>query len=254
MVFRMTSQQNQQPQREPLRRTEIPLYVQLAGLVRRKIETGEWSAGERLPSLADLSDRFGIARVTVRQAVKILVREGFLVSRQGSGTFVTEEMLKRPSMNLQTAWTDLVHQVEGTSVRMLDEFDVKNPARLESEAWRTPPTCRYMRRVHAKDGRPYAVLDIYMDLKTYLLAPDRFAVHPVLPVLGSLSEVKVGSARQTLTIDMADTETARLLDLPVGSPVANVRRVVLDATGMAVYHGDVCYRGDYIKFEIDLQI
>lgn len=66
----------------------IPIYYQLKLAIKKKIETGEFRPGERIPTEQELCDRYGISRTPVRQALKELVYEGLLVRRRGLGTFV----------------------------------------------------------------------------------------------------------------------------------------------------------------------
>lgn len=67
-----------------------PPYQQVAAQLRAAILTRKLTPGERLPSQAELSQRYGVARMTIQQALRILKDEGLTVSRQGSGVFVRE--------------------------------------------------------------------------------------------------------------------------------------------------------------------
>ena len=67
----------------------VPLYAQLADLFRQRIQKGLWKEGEKLPSLEQLVQEFGVARVTVRQAIERLTRERLVSPQRGRGTFVT---------------------------------------------------------------------------------------------------------------------------------------------------------------------
>ena len=67
-----------------------PPYQQVANAVRAAILTRAFQPGDRLPSLNELSERYGVARMTVQQAMRVLRDEGLIVSRQGSGMFVRE--------------------------------------------------------------------------------------------------------------------------------------------------------------------
>ena len=71
------------------RDSPVPRYAQLADLLRQRVARGVWPLGHKLPSLDELVAEFGVARVTVRQAVDLLAREGLLSPQQGRGTFVT---------------------------------------------------------------------------------------------------------------------------------------------------------------------
>ena len=66
----------------------VPLYEQLKGAISADIISGVYKPGTRLPSEAELEAEYGVSRITVRRAVKELVAEGFVVKKQGKGTFV----------------------------------------------------------------------------------------------------------------------------------------------------------------------
>jgi GntR family transcriptional regulator len=110
-----------------------------------------------------------------------------------------------------------------------------------------------MRRVHSRDGERYCVIALYIDHRVFRRAPSRFRRELVLPVLTSLSGLKIASGRQTLTISKADIETSRLLGIALNTPMAEVRRVLCDEHGTIIYVADVSYRGDYIHLEMDLR-
>src|SRR6516225_9814522 len=76
-------------------RSRVPLYVQVASVLRTRIQSGLWSAGVKIPTLEELEREFEVARVTIRQAVDILREEGMLQARQGLGTFVSHKMHDR---------------------------------------------------------------------------------------------------------------------------------------------------------------
>ncbi len=70
------------------RADDKPPYRQIAGMLRAAISSGQLATGERVPSEAVLSDHFGVARMTVRQAVQELRSEGLVISEHGRGVFV----------------------------------------------------------------------------------------------------------------------------------------------------------------------
>jgi DNA-binding transcriptional regulator YhcF (GntR family) len=68
----------------------IPLYYQLKELIKKKIESGEFKPGDRLPTEQELSEMFSISRTPVRQALIELTYEGILYRRPGLGTFISD--------------------------------------------------------------------------------------------------------------------------------------------------------------------
>ena len=61
-----------------------------------------WPPGSKVPSLEALVDEFKVARVTVRQAIEILSREGLLLPQRGRGTFVSDHVQSQRSLALET--------------------------------------------------------------------------------------------------------------------------------------------------------
>ncbi len=76
------------------RRVPIPLYYQLKEILKEQIEEGILAPGNLLPSERELSEKYGISRPTVRQALKELVYEGLLTREKGKGTFVAKPKLE----------------------------------------------------------------------------------------------------------------------------------------------------------------
>jgi GntR family transcriptional regulator len=231
----------------------VPVYIQLAELFRQRIIRGVWTTGETLPSLAELVGEFGVARVTVRQAVNLLAQEGLLSPQPGRGTFVTANPARERTLRLETSLQALadVYRNDRPTLTLLEEADASPP--LRAADGQAAACYRSMRRVHSREGEAFTVISLYLDERIFRLAPDRFRRETVIPVLLELPQVKVARARQTVAISTADIEIARLLSVPVGSPVAVVHRVFNAEDGTVIYLGEATYRGDYIHFEMDLR-
>lgn len=232
--------------------TPTPLYLQLASVLRRRLETGHWGPGERLPRVEDLAREFGVARVTVRQAIALLADEGLLWRRQGKGTFVSAQHGSRERLNLQSDWASLLTMIEGTTLELLGRESGVSCPRIRSGDGIPARAYEYLRRLHSKDGKAYAVIDIFLDQDVFVLAPDEFLRETVLSVFSRIPEVNVHRAFQTLTVGTVDVEHAGLLGIPVDAPVVHVRRVVCDERDKVIYFGDVVYRGNFVKLHIDL--
>ena len=102
-------------------------------------------------------------------------------------------------------------------------------------------------------GSKYCVISFYIDARVFRMAPDRFRNEVVLPVLYSLPEVEIADGRQTMHISRADVEVAADLEVPVGEPMADVRRVLAAPDGTVLYLAEVSYRGDYIHLDMVLK-
>jgi len=226
------------------------LYVKLATLLKQRIESGQLAAGTQLPSMQSLAQEYGVALVTVGQALAMLENEGLIQRRQGKGTFVSPDAAQHKLwIRLESNWDSLVRVWEGSEPRSLRVMDTIGSPPLEPRDGRAAPAYRYMRRVHLHQGTPYALIDLYLDRSLYVQAPTQFDTHMVIPLLETLPGVEIKLARQTLTISTADVDTAQLLGIAVNSPVGIVRRVLQDQHGVVIYLGTAVYRGDMVRLE-----
>lgn len=94
------------------------LYIQIQDIILKKIESGEYFAGTRIPSERELAQVYGVSRITVKKAIEGLVEKGLLCRRQGKGTFVNELNSKKLDMSKEdnvrdTGFTSLMEFLGG---------------------------------------------------------------------------------------------------------------------------------------------
>ncbi|MEO2135145.1 GntR family transcriptional regulator [Microbacterium sp.] len=95
----------------------VPAYRQIANELRRVIEVHKLQPGTKLPSETELVAKFDVARMTAREALRVLKAEGVIRSEQGRGVFVDRELApKRLQMGETTApnegeWRERIHGV-----------------------------------------------------------------------------------------------------------------------------------------------
>jgi GntR family transcriptional regulator len=231
----------------------MPRYLQLVDIFRQRIARGVWPTGKMLPSIELLMREFSVARITVRQAIKLLSDEGLVSPQRGRGTLVNQIPARERSLCVNTTLAVLVDMYRGDKpvVTNIAESNA-SPTLLEGDGL-AAPSYFHMRRVHARDGVKYCVISMYIDDRIFQKAPSRFRDEVVLPVLFSLPGVEFARARQTMHINRADVEIAALLEIPVGEPMADVRRVLSAPDGTVLYLAEVTYRGDYIHLDMDLK-
>jgi len=237
-----------------LRQSPIPRNVQLAELFRQRIARGVWRFGEKLPTRDELMEEFGVSRVTIRQALDRLATEGLIESERGSGTIVTGEVRFDRWFHLETTLDDLHRTYLDIKPRIRNLSEDAEAPRLTPGDGRPAAGYRHLRRSHVRDGVPYCVISIYLDERIFKRAPKRFRDEIVISVLRDLPGITVAKARQTLTIGVADVETATQLEVAANAPVAEVRRVFTDPDGCVIYLAEVTYRGEAIRLEMELRV
>lgn len=229
-----------------------PLYAQLADALRERIVKGTWPIGTQIPTLPELAHEFGVGLITVRQAVQLLKNEALVAAEQGRGTFVRHKPQTHPRMRVESSLKGLAELYRKLAPRVLPLDEGKAMPRLEPDDGLPASDYRFLRRVHASERQVTSVISAYLDERIFKMAPRRFRKELITPVLMDLEQVKIGSARQILTIGTAGVEAAAVLNVAASAPVAEVRRVFCDPEGTVIYLGELIYRGDFIRVDMDL--
>ncbi|MCK0197305.1 GntR family transcriptional regulator [Ancylobacter sp. 6x-1] len=234
------------------RRSPVPRYLQIAGVIRRRIEDGVWRPNEKISTLQELEAEFQVARVTVRQAVEVLEAEGLVRRIQGKGTFVAGQVEEKRWLKLDLKWRSLAGTI-GMNVPRFLPVPTPAPAPVLRPEDGTPASAyRYFESVQSRRGQPYSFARVHLAEEVYRLAEERFGREPTIAVVASLPELDVERARQSFIVGTVEPRIANLLATGIGFPTVEAHLVVTDAGGTVIYVADIIYRGDCVQLDVDL--
>lgn len=236
-----------------LQSSRTPLYLQVAEILRQRINRGVWKKDEILPTFDSLMAEFGVAKVTVRQAIKLLEAEGLVLPKRGRGTIVTAVPSGRRPLKVELSMKDILEVYRGDVPNLEHLEDGVQMPDFDAPDGKLGDSYYHLKRIHARDGVRYCVISIFMEETVFRAAEEEYRTRLVLPVLFSRPDLNIVRARQTMIISKCDMETAALIGIGIGDPVAEVRRVLYDENDVAIYLADVIYRGDYIHLDMDLR-
>src|SRR5215475_4846403 len=137
------------------RNSPVPRYHQLKEILREKIRAGEWKPGDLIPSERELSETYGISRMTTRQAITDLVNEGVFYREQGKGTFVTRNKITQQLMSLTGFTEDIRARGQNPSTRVLSAR-LGHADEIVAERLRVAPgqAIVLLQRLRLADGEP----------------------------------------------------------------------------------------------------
>lgn len=228
-----------------------PRYVQVASTLRRRIQEGHWSVGDKIATLEELENEFSVARVTVRQAIELLQEEGLLKSHQGKGTFVMRSPPNHRWLHLATDWDSLIDLISANVPKFL-EVDTQQELQIDPEDGKPAEAYEFFRSVQMQGKEPYALASVHVAKDIHDQNPAAFRERVALAVINEMEGLQISRAHQTLRISAADIETAVQLKIPLNAPTAEAHCIVTDANGVVIYSGDIIYRGDRVKLNIEL--
>ncbi|MHB8106005.1 MAG: GntR family transcriptional regulator [Candidatus Cryosericum sp.] len=207
------------------KQSHMPLYAQLKDELADCIKRGTMSVGSQIQTEPELMKQYGVGRATVREAVALLVNEGYLVKRQGIGTFVSN---RQPSMGFEpliSLTTSLrARGVNPRNVIVTNEKFVPGPGLLRQLRWTAPETCTHVRRVRYAESAPIAVEDSWFSHE-FQNVGERFDLTGSLSTI-IIDELKVDITRidQVIVPRLPAPEEKSLLDLQGGARVLQMDR------------------------------
>lgn len=233
----------------------LPLYHQVAGVLRQRIDDGDYPAGGKLLSEDELAAEFAVSRATIRQAVGELVVEGLVTRKQGSGTFVQPRNPKILKQRFRGSFGDLIRESHLAKTRdMTLAHDERLPDNIASALRLDDRRGSVVRRTRLMGSEPfsYTVTHLPSDLGSLLTLP-KLRSSALMEILID-NGVKLASATQSIRAQIADAELSTRIDVGLGSAVLYVERLVNDDAGRAVQFVQSWYRGDRYEYTVNLDL
>ena len=246
----------------------VPLYRQLAEQIGADIDAGVYAVSTRIPSETEFADRLSIGRPTVRQATDLLVRQGRLERRRGSGTYVlppsksidlfslagTSAALKKSG---QAVTLELVQgpvlerfEAEADDVDQIGKRDNKQDNKQSSNQ-DNDTAVEYLRieRKACVDNMPVMYETLRFDASLFGgLEKHNIANQSLSALVRDVFFLEPTSANQTFFAIIADKKLARQLDVIKGTPLLHVHRELHFGENISALHADIICRTDHFEF------
>jgi len=234
----------------------IPKYFQLANILREKIENGEFQAQDAIPSERQLEEQYNLSRPTIRQAIDLLERQGYLYRVHGRGTFVSPPKLQKGMLELTSFSEDMRNRGLTPGGRILEFGYLKPSAKIAKQLGLNDKDAQVLRikRLRTGNGEPIGLQDSYLALDSgqvitreeieqkgsiYAILQQKFGIYPT-------------EADETLEVTLATPEEAELMQIPVNSPLLLNERTLWSQDRKAIEFVSILYRGDRYKYFVRL--
>src|SRR5579859_919614 len=232
------------------RNSPIPLYHQLKEIMRARVQSGDWKPGSLIPSERELSESYGLSRMTARQAITDLVNEGVFYREQGKGTFVSQRKITQQLMSLTGFTDDMRARGQRPSAKVLSAAMAPADEGTAERLRITPgqPVFR-LRRLRLADGEPLAIEVSQLNFKgCEKLVDEDLEQNSLYRLVETEYGLPLVEAEQELEAGLAGSEEAELLNIPVGSSVLFIRRTTYTDRNQPVEYAQSVYCGNKYTF------
>ena len=235
------------------RESQQKLYVQIYTIIKEKIEKGDWTAGTQIPTEDELCKTYDVSKATVRIAISELGRDGFLVRKQGKGTFVTYSM---PHLGVDMK-TRLTENMFGEGVKVKKEIlvkGVKSPSDEIKEYLKTGEDVYYVLCKRVVDGEPAYLEESFFPL---FMFPDIEAEDICQTSFYQLAQenasMKIAKVIQTIEVTEISGDAADILKVKSGSAALLMHRLIVSSSGTPIAYARMLGSGRTYKIQTEFE-
>jgi GntR family transcriptional regulator len=234
------------------RDSKLKLYVQIYTIFKEKIENGEWSAGTQIPTEDDLCKMYDVSKVTVREAIQELVREGSLKRQQGKGTFVTYSVPQQ-GLGMRLRLTEDIYGEGVTVKKEIIERGWREPSEDVRAALITGDPVYYLLYKKTVDGDVYAEewfvpVFILPDIDKEDIPNKAF-----YELIEEKGLKKIFRIVQTCQISEVKKTIAFVLNTSEGTPALLVSRRLISSDGTPVGYTRLMGRGTTSRIQMEFE-
>lgn len=235
--------------------SKLPIYYQLKEIIKSKIQNGEYSEGQMIPSERELCVQYDISRMTVRQAINELQAEGYLYKVHGKGSFVRSNKIEQNLASLTSFSEDMRKMGRVPSSKILSVESVKaNAETAQKLGLHIGEDVLLLSRLRFADQQPICIEKTYLNANmleySYAFQSSDFSLYEHLR---KRLHIKLTHAHQTIETILLSGEEASLLAVMENSLGLLMKRITYNEKDEAVEYVRSIYRGDTYKFIIELK-
>lgn len=225
-------------------------YEEIEGWLRDIVVAGK--PGELIPSEVDIAEKFEVSRMTARQAVLNLMREGLVDRKRGAGTFIAETPMHRREGVLLSFTEDMRRRGMVPSSKLISaKIQKATPAELRPLKLNSGSQVIIIKRIRFADGTP-------LSLERVVLIPEAIKVLESDLEKGSLHEALRANkitpyiASGWLTARIATPKEAAELQIPKNTPLLVETRVIDDQKGRPIEYTETAYASN--RYVVDVRL
>lgn len=229
-----------------------PLHIQLERALLKRIESGEYGAGDVFPKEMDLVEEYGMSRITVRRALQSLTDAGYLMRTKRRGTFVQPQKVKEPLLKIQSFTQETLETGNLPATQSVTLSIGKVSLEIAAELLIAPEVeVLHIERVRCIQGAPVVLFDTFIPCALELPRQTE-AYYGSLYALLRDQGVEIKKIRQHIGAALADARLAALLPCEEGDAVLVLRRTGYSQAGAPVEYTIGRYLGDRYEYYFEL--
>ena len=236
------------------KRSKLPLYYQLADIIKEKIESDELQEHDKLPAERELCDIYSVSRATVRQAMQELEIEGYVYKAHGKGTFVMSKKIKQDLQNFYS-FTKEMEKIGKKPASLVAEFGVTECSLKIAQKMGMPVGSKVYKfvRLRLADNEPMMLETTYLPYNRFQgLTKEMLETQPLYDILTTRYDTTLTMAEESFVPVATREHEAELLHSIPKSPALMVERLTYEESSVIEYTVGIV-RGDKFRYRVVLK-
>lgn len=211
----------------------VPLYEQLKEAIIESIRSEEYPAGSKIPTEEVFCNMYDISRITIRRAISELVDEGYLVKKQGKGTFVTpKKLIDNAKDRLGFSLTCELNGINVSSKLLKKEVISASTRDVTDLKISKSDNVIHIERLRYTDNSPFMIEQMYLPVRYSLLLEQDLEKESILDLLNQIYGLQLYERsdqytyHKTLELTSVTKKEAELLQIPPNTPLLLIREAI----------------------------
>ncbi|MEC9489634.1 MAG: GntR family transcriptional regulator [Halanaerobiales bacterium] len=233
----------------------LPLYYQLKESILTAVKTKEFEVGDRLPSERELAEYHDISRMTVKKAVDILVDNGYLIRKQGSGTFVSDYQQSCSISPLLSFTKEMEKKGLNYTTRILNFAEIKDKkAAVKMNLNPEAPLFR-LERLRLIENKPFLLENTYLTVDHFRdLKKDELENNSLFKIIKDKYNIQLRKAEAEVEAVILDAGIADKMQVKKGMLGLYFEQISKNENAEIIEYTSAYYRNDNYKFKFTFDL
>jgi len=214
------------PNKKTILEVRMVKYLEIYGIIKDRILTGNYKSNTKIPDGASLGREFNCSELTIKKALDILVNDGLVVRKRGSGSYVKRPLSTQAPKHLYGTTKNAEVSNQRLETKVLD-FSVVPATQFLSERLNCEEgdMLYHLVRVRIIDDEPHVIEDTFMPINVITGLSRQHIESSLYSYINNVLGLKIHSSTMEITVPNATELESEHLNVPIGSNVVNVEQV-----------------------------
>lgn len=233
----------------------LPLYYQLKENILKALKNKEFKVGERLPAERELAEYHNISRMTVKKAIDILVDNGYLIRKQGSGTYVNDYQASYSISPLMSFSQEMEKKNLNYSSQILSFKEIQNKKIAAKMNLKVETKLLQLERLRLIEKKPFLLENTFLEFKKFKdLKQDELANNSLFKIIKNKYNIELIKAEAEVEAMIFNQKISKKMKIEEGLLGLYFEQISENKNKEIIEFTSAYYRSNNYKFKFKFDL